>query len=155
MRIRLFIPTLFAGLLMAGHTPTEAKGDSPGIIGTWETVVDNQIAPPFDSLESFMPGGVAVISSDATPPPGQSLGTGHGTWKRVGKRRYLLVFKRFHFDSATGEFLFTLRVRSLIELSRRRDQSRGEFTFELILPDGTIIEPSPGGTTSGTRLKVD
>ena len=158
MRRRIVLAASVVSLSsLLGLSPAEAeRGHSRhGLVGTWEVVVDNSVSPPFDVLESYIPGGVVIVSADAPPPPGQSIGSGHGSWRQIGHRRYQAIFKRFHYDAASGEFLFTLKVEQTIKLNRRSSRYEGKFTFELILPDGTIIEPSPGGTTTGVRLRAD
>ena len=101
-------------------TPVDA-GSGTGIVGSWEVTVDGR-AP--SQLITFTADGSVLFSSGVAyqVPPQVGLGVtrvfssaGHGTWARMGERRYAGRFIAMLFDddgrlviTFTSDFTLTL-----------------------------------------------
>lgn len=115
------------------------------IAGKWE-VVANPINPPpgfpteFRALHTFTEDG-RFIETSANNPVG--AGGARGEWRYEGGRKYSVTFLFYVFDP-TGKHAVTIRVRTLLTLNRKGDEWSGPFRFDLMTPDGHLLQTGEG-----------
>ena len=101
----------------------ERTGDSasPKLVGSWMQTVDRGPAlPPLKSLVSYSGGGTVVeIANGGATVRSPS----HGTWKRIGNRRYGSTAVFFRYDAVSGAFIGTLKLRHELELAQDGSRS--------------------------------
>jgi len=142
---------------------SEARGQStddgrpPLLIGAWEYVgpvsVDCQTREPNgpDVRVSllFNQGGTMFVE-DTMPIEGPYRTTGPGIWNReeTGEFSYAHMHYSFLPDNT---FLFTIKQRSRLRLSRDGNSYSEKGTFEAIASDGTVLFT---GCFGGTAQRV-
>ena len=122
----------------------ERTGDAAGpkLVGSWMQTVDRGPAlPPLKSLVSYSGGGPAVeISNGGATVRSPS----HGTWKRIGNRRYGSTAVFFRYDPVSGAFIGTLKLRHELELAQDGQSFSGVAIGELRDANGNLL---PGSNT--------
>jgi len=113
------------------------------LVGVWEEVVpaevDCQTREPFGptirALLTFNQGGTMYVE-DAFSGPYRS--TGGGIWKGTSGRNYTYGNVHYEFDP-DRTFLFTIKQKSNLRLSRDGNSFTENGTFEGIDPSGNVL----------------
>ena len=125
----------------------EEQEQANALVGVWESVapagVDCQTglpdpkAPIIRALYNFMQGG--TMSEDNNDPlEGPCRNSAHGIWKRTSGRNYVYVNSHYSFDP-NKTFLFTIKQRSNVRLSRDGNSFTENGTFEAVAPNGAVL----------------
>ncbi len=137
------------------NSPLEEQGND--LVGVWEYVgpaeVDCQTrvpsGPTIRALYTFNQGGTMYVE-DTFPLSGPYRSTGGGIWKRAAGRNYTYGNVHYEFDP-DRTFLFTIKQKSNLTLSRDGNSFTENGTFEGIDSDGNILF---GGCFSGTSHRL-
>ena len=81
-------------------------------------------------------------------------GTGHGTWIKLGDRRFAYSWKKNWF-SPSGQLLYIFTVRSVLELGDGFDTFEGESEAEFTFLDSSPPHLIPFIPFSGQRMEVE
>jgi hypothetical protein len=141
--------------LKTTQSPLEEQGND--LVGVWEYVgpaeVDCQTrvpsGPTIRALYTFNQGGTMYVE-DTLPLSGPYRSTGGGIWKRAAGRNYTYGNVHYEFDP-DRTFLFTIKQKSNLTLSRDGNSFTENGTFEGIDSDGNILF---GGCFSGTSHRL-
>ena len=123
--------------------PTEDSGND--LVGVWEAVGvpthnDCETGEPMGELinvtYTFNQGG--TMYAEDTLSLDRHRTTGSGIWKRISGRNYTYRFFHYGFD-ANGVFLYTVKGRSDLTLSKDGNSLTEQGSFKLVTPDGTVI----------------
>jgi hypothetical protein len=115
------------------------------LVGVWEEVsvpatVDCQTGQPngptINALYTFNQGG--TMSVEDTIPVDRYRTTGGGLWKNTSGRKYTYLSLHYSFDP-NGTFLFTIKQRASLTLSRDSNSFTEKGTFEAIDPSGNVL----------------
>jgi hypothetical protein len=151
--------------LGTGVTAAAQSEQSPnGLEGTWRVqVVQYNCAnpsvtfPPFYSLLSFHRGGTETeTTSNPALLPGQRT-SGHGFWKLVGNRQYLMAVEAFIlFDSPTTPPGLKTGTQKIVQAVVITDDNHfaSDGTVNFFATDGTNYR-SGCAKSYGTRLTAD
>ncbi|MFN2454346.1 MAG: hypothetical protein ABR577_09010 [Pyrinomonadaceae bacterium] len=146
------LATLTIGSSMASGQNKEDKQaiassqDEQGndLVGVWEEVAPATIdcvtrqpnGPVINVLYTFNQGGTMYVED--TLPVDRNRTTGGGIWKRTSGRNYVYVNSHYAFDP-NGTFLFTIKQRSNVRLSRDGNSFTENGTFEAVAPNGDVL----------------
>jgi hypothetical protein len=134
------------------ESPSASQGKSldnegPGnnLVGVWEEVapaeVDCQtrepVGPTIKALLTFNQGGTMYVE-DTFPLTGPYRSTGGGIWTRTSGRRYAYGHLHYEFDP-DKTFLFAIKQRSTLTLSRDGNSFTENGAFEGIDPSGNVL----------------
>lgn len=122
------------------------------LVGSWEVTIQPEGGATVPGLVTYHADGVLI--SSGTPPPGLSVSSGHGVWKRVGHRTFVLTFKLFQLR-ADRSIDSTLKVTERLVLNRSFTAYEGEATLELFFPGGGSFVIPGVFATQGTRIRVE
>ena len=157
MMITLAIaPTMAFGQTRILNSPQDNQGND--LVGVWEAVgvpAGNDCAtgtpdgPLINVMYTFNQGG--TMYAEDTLSIDRYRTTGSGIWKRTSGRNYTYRFFHYAFDP-NGTFLFTVKGRSNLTLSRDGNSLTESGTFQLIAPDGTTVIYA--GCFNGTSHRV-
>jgi hypothetical protein len=147
---------LFALAPFIGHAAPDPLNNSdhvsPTIVGSWFSTVRPTLVPAFVGLGTFTAdGGVINTASLSLASPLES--PGHGAWVRTGGRTFAATFVTFNAD-ATGNVVWTSKVRANVTVTDRGDAFTGVFKVEVFDPSGALIV-SDTGTVQATRISVE
>ena len=115
------------------------------LAGVWEeasvpATVDCQTGQPngpiINVLLTFNQGG--TMSVEDTLSIDRYRTTGGGIWKHTSERKYTYVNLHYSFDP-NGNFLFTIKQRANLALSRDSNSFTEKGTFEAIDPGGNVL----------------
>lgn len=143
--------TLGFGQKQILNLPADAGND---LVGVWEAVAvpahnDCKTGSPMGELinisHTFNQGGTMYVEDTLSIDRYRT--TGSGIWKRTSGRNYTYLFLHYAFDP-NGNFLFTVKGRSNLTLSRDGNSFTERGTFELIEPGGSVIYSSCFNGTS-------
>jgi hypothetical protein len=129
---------------------------APSLEGSWNVIVNQGTPAEFRTLITYDEGGGLVASPPLVPPPFHAS-TVHGTWEKVGGRRFAITFLTLLYDSS-GQFVGTVKVRGTLGLNRAGDESDAISTsLDVFDPAGNLLPQfsTCGGTSHGTRIKVE
>ncbi len=121
------------------------EGQGNALVGVWEEVnvpatVDCQTrepnGPTINALYTFNQGGTMYVED--TLPVDRYRTTGGGIWKRTSGRNYTYVNVHYSFDP-NGTFLFTIKQRANLTLSRDGNSFTEKGTFEAIDSNGNVL----------------
>jgi hypothetical protein len=145
----LVILTLALGSAF-GQTDSKSTGGGR-LEGTWNarvTIRNCQTGAEirsFDSIGSFMSGGIMIDSTSGVP---QALKTpGHGVWSHTRGNTYQFSFKNFNFDSAGNYTGYTI-IRHEATLNSRATAYESAGTAEIYAPNGALMLTLCSTTTS-------
>ncbi len=152
------VPTMAFGQAVILNQPQDKQGND--LVGVWEAVGvpsenDCVTGMPIGELinvtSTFNQGG--TMYAEDTLSVDRYRTTGSGIWKRTSGRNYTYRFFHYLFDP-NGTFLFTVKGRSNLTLSRDGNSLTERGTFQLIDPSGNVVY---GGCFNGTshRIKFD
>ena len=115
---------------------------STKIVGSWMQTVDRGPSlPPLKSLVSYSGGGTVVeIANGGATVRSPS----HGTWKRIGNRKYGSTAVFFRYDPVSGAYIGTLKLRHELELAQDGQSFSGVAIGELRDANGNLL---PGSNT--------
>jgi hypothetical protein len=140
---------LLLGLALSLAAPGLVTAQSPrgsSIEGAWHLVISFDGMPDVEQqLATFTADGSYIGSSG----PGSS--TGHGAWMQRSSDNYWLTFESLGFDEESP-VPATIKVWANITVTG--DSFRAPFRFNVMLPDGTVVE-SGTGTAVGRRIVVE
>lgn len=159
-RIQTLVIVL-AMMVMLTIVPTLAFGQETKntLIGVWQVsaaaTVDCQTgqpdsSPPVRVNYSFNQGGT-MTEEEANPFDGPYRASAQGIWKRISGRDYTGVFTNFAFNS-DRTLALTVKQKTNITLSEDANSFTEHGTFELSLPDGSLLFSGCFADT-GTRLQ--
>ncbi len=144
------VPMMVFGQNKADKQTIASSQDEQGndLVGVWEEVdvpafVDCQTglpdpkAPIIRVLLTFNQGGTMYVE-DTIPFEGPYRSTGGGIWKRTSGRNYTYVNVHYSFDP-DKTFLFTIKQRANITLSRDGNSFTENGTAEAIDPSGNVL----------------
>lgn len=125
-----------------------AQEPSNDIVGVWEAVnvpAENDCVtgaplpgtPTIRVLNTFNQGGTGWLEDNA-PFDGPYRSTGASIWKRTSGRHYSYLNLHYTFNP-DKTFVLTIRQRSDLTLSKDGDSFAEKGTFDVIIPDGTIV----------------
>src|SRR5919204_1177155 len=120
------------------------------LLGSWSVTITGGRGTPqlpdwYGAQVTFSPGGGAVAT--ITDP---NIQTGHGTWKRLGKRAFAVTIRLFQFD-ASGAFLGTLQANATLELNAKSTRFESDdYRFRVFDPDGKPTGATGVGAAHGT-----
>ena len=125
---------------------SEEQGND--LVGVWEEVdvpAETDCAtglplpgtPIIRALLTFNQGGTMYVE-DTAPFDGPYRSTGAGIWKRTSGRNYVYVNSHYSFDPDKN-FLFTIKQRSNVRLSRDGNSFTENGTFEAVAPNGAVL----------------
>ena len=130
------------------------------IVGSWRVslagtgAMDQEIA-----LDTFTGDGsvLASIKPVSPAPPGAPFGQTfaslmHGNWMVIGPNQLALTLVRLQTDES-GNYLGTVTVPAVAEVSGDGQGLSGSFTYDVADPSGNVVA-SGTGTFEGTRLEV-
>jgi hypothetical protein len=141
---------------VAGAERIEAVRDcNQGPEGTWlyTVTIPNPSGAPtlFHGTETYAAGGGYSEADELGVTPGYLATPGHGSWKMIGERKFLLTYNNFTFD-ATGP-TGTGKVRQTTKLSANGNTYTGSGDFFYYAPDGTVVF-SGTFTITAKRIQV-
>jgi hypothetical protein len=123
-------------------SPADEEGNA--LAGVWEEVS----VPAFVDCQTGVPGPIINVSytfnqggtmyEEDTLSLDRYRTTGGGIWKRTSGRKYTYVNLHYAFDP-NGNFLFTIRQRSNLTLSRDGNSFTENGTFEGVDPSGNVL----------------
>ena len=121
------------------------EGPGNNLVGVWEEVapaeVDCQtrepLGPTIRALLTFNQGGTMYVE-DTFPLSGPYRSTGGGIWTRTSGRRYAYGNLHYEFDP-DKTFLFAIKQRSTLTLSRDGKSFTENGAFEGIDPSGNVL----------------
>jgi hypothetical protein len=172
--IKGFLLTTLAAVAMLGLQPSQLRADSanPGndhkLEGAWDITIwlplcgGNLCATPYKILRTIAPVGVVDgygFPGLAQGPTGQTNGTGHGDWRKIGNNTYSATVKYFQLDYTIppGPFGSVVQyintVQETIRISADGNSYESDFLTTFALPDGTVVGTN-GGKTKATRISV-
>ena len=144
MSVRVLILLVLAGLLAV-----PAFAGPVTLVGSWSaSATDDNTGEEFRTLWTFNVDRTLTVSGDL-----DNASTGHGAWKRMGRRTFEAVNTVFLFGP-DGTLAFLLKNRATFEVSSDGDSFTAVAESDLTLPDGTVIDSS-SNVANGTRIKVD
>lgn len=135
--------------------PTENSAND--LVGVWEAVgvpAENECVTgePMGELinvtYTFNQGG--TMYAEDTLSIDRYRNTGSGIWKRISGRDYTYRFFHYGFDP-NGTFLFTVKGKSNLTLSKDGNSLTEQGTFDIVAPDGTVFY---SGCFNGTSNRV-
>ena len=152
------VPTLAFGQDKAdGQTINLSADDSSGdLVGVWEEVAPGTVdcvtrlpnSPVIRILYTINQGG--TMYEEDTFAEDRNRTTGGGIWKQTVRRNYSYLALHYAFD-ADKNFLFTIKQRSNLKLSRNGNSFTEVGTFEGVAPNGNVLF---GGCFEATAHRV-
>ncbi len=154
---------LVAGLRGGGVRAQDGTPESNlhPVVGSWRLnltvtgAMDQEAA-----LDTFTADGtlIASVKPVSPAPPGAPFdhiftSLMHGSWTAVGPDQVALTIIRLQTDEG-GNYLGTVTVRAVIDVSGEGQRLSGPFTYEVADPAGSIAA-SGTGTAEGTRIEVE
>ena len=136
------------GQTKAGNQTTESADDGRNdltLTGVWEAIqvpsendceTGAPIGPLINVAYTFNQGG--TMYAEDTLSIDRYRTTGSGIWKRISGRNYTYLFFHYGFNPK-GDFLFTVKGRSNLTLSRDGNSLTEQGTFQLIEPNGSVL----------------
>jgi hypothetical protein len=118
------------------------------VVGVWEAVnvpAENDCAtgaplpgtPIIRVLNTFNQGGTGWLEDNA-PFDGPYRSTGATIWKRTTGRNFSYYNLHYTFDP-DKTFVFTIKQRSNLTLSKDGNSFTETGTFDVVIPDGTVV----------------
>lgn len=142
-----------AVVFLSVTSPQDAVADHSWrtIVGSWVVVItpDPGGPPPFTNLATLnWPGTIITADPD--------IGTGHGAWKRIGKRDFEIKFVVLVRNDNPLGFPpnSTVTVTAFLTVDNSGDIASGTNTGVFSDADGNVLGVVEGGVTF-TRIKVD
>ena len=132
--------------------PMSAGGQQ--LEGAW--VIDLVGDPPAASAKTsgiFDRDGTVFIQNTVPDRPGTRTIDGTGEWVRTGDREFALTWV-YIVVAADGSYFGMFKDRAKIRLSADGTELNGDFTFEVSLPDGTVVF-SGTGKFHAVRVRVE
>jgi hypothetical protein len=153
------VPTLTFGQDKDNQQPPTSitEGQDNDLVGVWEAVgvpsendcaTGMPIGELINVMYTFNQGG--TMYAEDTLSIDRYRTTGSGIWKRISGRNYTYRFFHYAFDP-NGTFLFTVKGRSNLTLSRNGNSLTEQGTFELVEPSGNVLY---AGCFNGTSHRV-
>ena len=155
---RTFAVGISAVLLMAcSSLYGQTSDNSHLLVGAWEYVgpvtVDCDTrepnGPEIRAALLFNQGGTMFVE-DTLPVEGPYRSTGPGIWKRETNGEYSYAHMHYSF-APDNTFLFTVKLRSRLRLSKDGQSFTEKGSFDVITPDGAVIH---SGCFEGTTDRV-
>lgn len=113
------------------------------LVGTW--MIDNDPAADNDVPESV------TFSSDGALVDVQGTETMLGVWTPTGASTAVVMFSQYFADDSDAyDGGFT--IRATVEVSADGNSFTGEYTLEVLNPDGTSTGQAGPGTVTGARV---
>lgn len=140
------------GLLTLGQLFRELQ--ERAFIGSWEGIFTPEEGgpPPFRIQFTFGERGT-VVQSDGGPPNPQNATPGHGAWRLVGNREFLVTYKQLLFDKDGNlENLFKARIK--FRLNRTGLEISGPVIVDFYDPQGNPLFGGPG-TIKCTKIQAE
>jgi hypothetical protein len=119
-------------------------GQDDALVGVWEEIS----VPAFVDCQTGVPGPIINVSyafnqggtmfEEDTLSLDRYRTTGGGIWKRTSGRNYTYVNSHYAFDP-NGTFLFTIKQRATLTLSRDANSFTEKGTFAGVDPSGNVI----------------
>jgi len=112
------------------------------LVGVWEATKEvdcttgEPVVPFLNVTQTFHYGGTTYVEDTLSIDRYRT--TGSGVWKRTGAHTYSYGFFHYGFDS-TGLFTYTVKGRSNLRLSRDANSYTERGSYDIALPDGTVI----------------
>jgi hypothetical protein len=142
------IITLAIGSCVALGQNGSADADSSTIVGVWEAFevpAEDDCAtgaplpgtPTIRVLNTFNQGGTGWLEDNA-PFDGPYRSTGASIWKHDSGRNYAYVNWHYTFNP-DKTFVVTIRQKGNLTLSRDGNSFTEKGTFDIIIPDGTVV----------------
>jgi len=130
------------------------------IVGSWRlSLAVTGAMDQEGALDTFTSDGtvLASVKPVSPAPPGAPFGQAfaslmHGNWTVVGPSQVALTLVRLQTDES-GNYLGTVTVPAVGEVSSDGQGLSGSFTYEVADPSGNVVA-SGDGTLEGTRLGV-
>jgi|RhiMetStandDraft_8_1073273.scaffolds.fasta_scaffold25687_1 hypothetical protein len=105
MMLAVMLTLVVASGLVFG--PKAQAGDGRGLEGTWLNTVKIVTCPPaphavlatFQSMITFIRGGVLIEGGSPSAFPAASRSAGHGIWERTGPHTFRVFFRIHSFDN--------------------------------------------------------
>jgi hypothetical protein len=153
---------ILISLILTGSmqpTPVKAQGEGGGLEGTWLNdvkIVACAPGPPvvfetFQSMITYMRGGVLIEDGSPPAPGAVSRSTGHGIWKPASEHSFH-VFFRFHTFDERGRLNSIVEVTTDPTLKNRELSGNGTNTITVINPDdGTVVNVTRGCNEATSR----
>jgi len=146
MLIVTVLTTMASGQNKSAPLVTEDSGND--LVGVWEALnvpAENDCAtgaplpgtPIIRVLNTFNQGGTGWLEDNA-PFDGPYRSTGATIWKRISGRNYSYLNLHYTFNP-DKTFVFTISQRSNLTLSKDGNSFTENGTFDVIIPDGTVI----------------
>jgi hypothetical protein len=143
-------PTMITAQAMLGRQSAISVADDSAndIVGVWEAVnvpAENDCAtgaplpgiPIIRVLNTFNQGGTGWLE-DTAPYDGPYRSTGASIWKHTSGRNYSYMNLHYSFNP-DKTFVLMIRQRSNVTLSKDGDSFTEKGTFDVIIPDGTVV----------------
>jgi len=158
MKGHLRVATL-AVVLAAGATVAWSSSEQgTDLTGTWRILATIPPGTPVcPGPDDCVYPALATATRDGgllqTAPISNTL-TGHGTWKRMGPRRFLAHTVYFRVNPADGSFVGTSETSIDITVTPGGQDADGTFDAVILGVDGSTIT-TYSGTVTAERLEVD
>jgi hypothetical protein len=136
------------------NLPSPVPADpAPYLQGGWKATLTPEEGgpPPFLALFTFTKDG-GVVQTDAGPPTPLQFSTGHGGWRRVGRRDFVITYTQLQFDASQNlDGIFRGRITA--RLNNAGDALTGRLTVDFFDLHGNLLF-SGNGTVKAQRLPV-
>ena len=142
---------LFAGIVAIGPAHAELGAQDVTtqghpLVGTW--LVDND-----PSMDNNVPENI-TFTSDGTLIDVNGSDSTLGVWQPTGPTTATITFSQY-FGDDSGVYDGGYTVRASLEVSADGNSFTGEYTIELLSPDGATTGQAGPGTVTGTRVMAE
>jgi hypothetical protein len=139
------------GLVAIGpaHADTSAQDATTQghpLVGTW--LVDNDPA-----VENNLPENI-TFTSDGALVDVQGSESALGVWAATGATTATVTFSEYQGDDSGG-FAGGYMVRASVEVSADGNSFTGQYTIEVLNPDGTMTGQAGPGAVTATRVMAE
>jgi len=109
----------------------------------------------FQGVETYSDDGGYSEADQLSFIPGSVASAGHGAWKSIGARKFLLTYLNLTFDGfSTGTPTGTLKVRQTATIDRTGNSYSGSGDYTYFDLAGNSILSGPF-TITATRILVE
>ena len=145
----LLLLSCVVNFFIPGVSAERAFSGKPTIVGSWEQIDDGTEEVFFATFHGGPRRGTFNFTS-----PDASISLSHGSWQRIGQRRFNATDVGYIYDGSNGKAVFRYKYKTKIVLSQDGKTAQFTFQFEKSALDGTVVETSKG-KGKGVRIEVE
>jgi hypothetical protein len=150
--VLVMLVSLFVVALPGRSSPVQAQqatpiaSNQPSLVGSWmlDTDTDDPSNPP----------EIATFNADGSYLEVATDGAGAGRWESTGADSANLNIWFLNTDDH-GNYVGTLIVRALVHLNADGQSFDADYTFELMMPDGSMSGQYGPAHAHGDRLSIE